>query len=392
MPACIFVVDSSPAVRRMIEQISSPQGYEVLGFQDGPAALEAARRMTPAVIIADYHLADMTFSGFCKEVNKLEHLTETILVSVVASSDRLDEEHLRSLGVRAFLKKPLQSDELMETIKGLRNGAHQHAAAARPLKKRAWPPDSTATDLDPLAEASADIEETVSSEPDTSAKEQPPMTPMTSAKTSVAQESKTTDQPSSSGPAAAEDALRALLDYLLQSVVRDAEEKIAALVPLIVSKELTLHVAKAVREELQSQLTSALSEDRIETAVRGIIMAELPKQTASQVAAAENTVKQHVAEITPALVEQTGEKLMHRLIEPGLEKYVPPAVRAHLGPVDSVVRKEVREAVAACAKQTTEEIVREMAREHIHEAVRLSVPDIAEAQVKEEIRRLTAVD
>ena len=218
------------------------------------------------------------------------------------------------------------------------------------------------------------------------------MTPMTSAKTSVAQESKTTDQPSSSGPAAAEDALRALLDYLLQSVVRDAEEKIAALVPLIVSKELTLHVAKAVREELQSQLTSALSEDRIETAVRGIIMAELPKQTASQVAAAENTVKQHVAEITPALVEQTGEKLMHRLIEPGLEKYVPPAVRAHLGPVDSVVRKEVREADAACAKQTSEEIVREMAREHIHEAVRLSVPDIAEAQVKEEIRRLTAVD
>jgi CheY-like chemotaxis protein len=392
MPASIFVVDSSPAVRGMFEQISSSQGYEVLGFQNGPAALEAARRMTPVLIIADYHLADMTFSGFCKEVSKLEHLTETILVSVVASSDRLDEEHLRSLGVRAFLKKPLQSDELMEAIKGLTNGARQDSAAARPLKKRAWPPVSTATDIDPLAEASADIEEIASSQPDTSAKEQPPMMPMTSAQVSIAQEAKTTYQASSSGTAAGEDALRALLDYLLQSLVRDAEEKIAALVPLIVSKELALHVAKAVREEVQSQLASALSDERIEPAVRGIIMTELPKQAASQLAAMESTVKEHLAEIAPALVEQTGGKLMHQLIDPGLEKHVPPAVRAHLGPVDSVVKKEVREAVAQCARQTTEEIVREMAGEQIREAVRRLVPDIAEAQIKEEIRRLTAVD
>jgi CheY-like chemotaxis protein len=392
MPASIFVVDSSPAVRRMVEQISSPHGYEVLGFQNGPAALEAARRMTPVLIIADYHLADMTFSGFCKEVSRLDHLTETILVSVVASSDRLDEDHLRSLGVRAFLKKPLQTDELTDTIKGLKNGGRHASATARPLKKRAWPPDSTATDLDSLAEASADTDETDSSEPGTLVKEQPTMTPMTSVQATAAQEAKTTYQVPSSGTAAGEDALRALLDYLLQSLVRDAEEKIAALVPLIVSKELTLHVAKTVREELQSQLGSALSEDRIETLVRGIIMAELPKQTAPQLAAAENAVKQHVADIAPGLVEETGEKLMQRFIDSGLEKYVQPAVRAHLGPVESIVRKEVHEAVAECAKQTTEETVREMAREQIHEAVRLLVPGIAEAHVKEEIRRLTAVD
>src|SRR4051812_48420236 len=55
MPSSIFIVDSSPAVRRMVEQISTPEGFEVVGFQDGPAALEAARRISPALIIADYH-------------------------------------------------------------------------------------------------------------------------------------------------------------------------------------------------------------------------------------------------------------------------------------------------------------------------------------------------
>ena len=50
-----------------------------MGFQDGPTALEAARRISPSLIIADYHLENMTFSGFCKEVHKLDNLAETYL-------------------------------------------------------------------------------------------------------------------------------------------------------------------------------------------------------------------------------------------------------------------------------------------------------------------------
>ena len=74
MPSPIFVVDSSPAVRRLVEQLSAPEGFEVMGFQDGPAALEAARQMNPALIIVDYQLNNITFSGFCKEIHRLDHL------------------------------------------------------------------------------------------------------------------------------------------------------------------------------------------------------------------------------------------------------------------------------------------------------------------------------
>lgn len=119
MPSPIFVVDSSPAVRRMVEQISIPEGFEVVGFQDGPAALEAARQSTPSLIIADYHLDNMTFSGFCKEINKLDNLTETALISLINSADHPDEHHLRTLGVKAFLKKPFHSDDLLEVLKSL---------------------------------------------------------------------------------------------------------------------------------------------------------------------------------------------------------------------------------------------------------------------------------
>ena len=90
MASSIFVIDSSPAVRRLVEQISKPEGCDVVGFQDGPAALEAARRLSPNLIIADYHLENMTFSGFCKEVHKLDNLAETYIVSLISPADHVD--------------------------------------------------------------------------------------------------------------------------------------------------------------------------------------------------------------------------------------------------------------------------------------------------------------
>ena len=145
MASTIFVIDSSPAVRRMVEQISTPEGYDVVGFQDGPAALEAARKLSPNLIITDYHLDNMTFSGFCKEVHKMDNLTDTYIIALTGATDKLDESHLKSLGVKAFLKKPFQSENLLDLIKDL---DHTIAAKNGIKKKRTLPPTSSETDSD----------------------------------------------------------------------------------------------------------------------------------------------------------------------------------------------------------------------------------------------------
>src|SRR5262245_23548028 len=129
----------------MVEQISAPAGYDVIGFQDGPAALEAARKMSPTLIITDYHLDNMTFSGFCKEVHKLDNLSNTYIIALTGASDKFEESHLKTLGVKAFLKKPFQSENLLDLIKDLdRGGASKNGEK----KKRSWPPTSSATDSD----------------------------------------------------------------------------------------------------------------------------------------------------------------------------------------------------------------------------------------------------
>ncbi|HNK16497.1 MAG TPA: response regulator, partial [Nitrospira sp.] len=145
MGSTIFVIDSSPAVHRMVEQLSMPDGHTVRGFHDGPSALEAARAQSPALIIADYHLEKITFSGFCKEIGRQDNLAETLIISMVDAADRLDESKLRSLGVRAFLKKPFQREQLLETINTILTGTAGRPTA-KPAKARTWPPVSTGTD------------------------------------------------------------------------------------------------------------------------------------------------------------------------------------------------------------------------------------------------------
>ena len=391
MPASIFIIDSSPAVRRMVEQISSPQGYEVVGFQDGPAALEAARRTTPALMIVDYHLAKMTFSGFCKEVAKRDSLAEMVLMALVDVADRVDEQHLRALGVRAFLRKPLQKEHVLDAIKHLKQESTRPTASIPALKKRAWPPDSTATDMEGPAAASMDPERDSASDRENPAHEESLMTPSTSVPTTGTTPALAGESTSpSNGTAAVEEAMRGFLNHLLQSVVQQTEQRVSELIPLVVAKELALHMSKAVQEEVREQVATALSADRIDAAVSAGILNELPKQTASQLAVLESTVKRQLAEIAPLLVEQTSERLIRDMTAAGLEKYVPQAVRDHLGPVDMVIRDEVRQAVSRCAQQTTEDIVRETAPDVIQKAVHLIVPDVAEARIREEITRLTA--
>src|SRR4029079_15820173 len=83
--------------------------------------------------------------GFCKEVHKLDNLSDTYIIAVTGATDKFEDSHLKSLGVKAFLKKPLQSEHLLDLIKDL---DHTSPAKNGGKKKRSWPPTSSATDSD----------------------------------------------------------------------------------------------------------------------------------------------------------------------------------------------------------------------------------------------------
>lgn len=382
MPTCIFVVDSSPAVRRMVEQISTPEGFEVVGFQDGPAALEAAKRLRPQLIIADYHLDNMTFSGFCKEVNKLDYLSETLIVSLISPADRLDEQHLRTLGVKAFLKKPFQSEHLLDVIKSLPTNGHQSGTNGTIGKRRNWPPETTSTDTEGL-EAVSDIadDDSLSDQLEEGlALDQPgstaiPTAPPNNPASPVAAGIGThTDVPG--------EAVGGLFDKLMQSLTVRADQKITELLPDVISRTLLPQLASLVEEHVMKQQSMPLSLERLATQLHDFVQQELPPMLSHELARQESRIRQ--------LVDDTVTPLVKSLVESAVRQQLSEVVREQLGSIELLVKEQIQRAASSQAQEVTAGVVREVAQERIDQMVRQLVPEIAEAQVKEEIKKLSS--
>jgi CheY-like chemotaxis protein len=370
----IFVVDSSPAVRRLVEQISKPEGCDVVGFQDGPAALEAARRMSPNLIIADYHLENMTFSGFCKEVHKLDNLAETYIVSLISSADRVDETHLRSLGVKAFLNKPFQSENLIDVIKDLEAQQASRTNGAK-KKSRSWPPVSSTTDSDDDAfddDSLTEEEEEQAIAPHPQPKDSP-VTTTTAARAS-------TTEP--------EDAMKGLFGQLLQSMSERTEKKIADLLPRMVGKDLATLVAKAVETEVRTHMGASLSEERLTQVLEPLLMTALPEVLSREMSLLEPIIRHSIFEIASPLINERIDRFVREQTN-AVRTTLPDMVRERLGSIEGLVKEEIQLAAAKQTSEMVEALVQAIAREQVEQAVQRLVPDLAEEQIKAEITRLT---
>jgi CheY-like chemotaxis protein len=369
MASPIFVVDSSPAVRRMVEQISTPEGFEVVGFQDGPTALEAARRNSPSLIIADYHLDNMTFSGFCKEINKLDNLTETYLISMVNPADRPDENLLRTLGVKAFLKKPFQSEDLLDVLKSLQQRP-TGTSNGNGLKRRVWPPTSTSTDSD---------DEAIDYLSGGDSQEEPMNQSGSSSSASPAP---------SVAPAAPEDAMRGLFDQLLQSMTKRSELSLAELLPRVIEEKLGTHVRPIVQKELQAQLGNILSQEYLTTIIHPLVSQALPALIKKELEASEPIVRQIASDVARASLGESVDRLVKDQVESGVQQYLPAAVREQVGTVDQLVKDEIQRAVQKQALLLADDMVKAAVGQTVEQAVQRIVPEIAEQHIKAELKRL----
>ena len=374
MASTIFVVDSSPAVRRLVEEISKPEGCDVVGFQDGPTALEAARRMSPNLIIADYHLENMTFSGFCKEIHKLDNLAETYIVSLTSPSDRVDEGHLRSLGVKAFLNKPFQSESLIDVIKDLET---QQASRKNGTKKksRSWPPVSSSTDFDD----DGFDEGTVTEEEEEQAiahNPQPKDHPVTTTSAT---------QTSTAGP---EEAMKGLFGQLLQSMSERTEKKIVELLPEMVGKDLATLVAKAVETEVRTQMGEALSETRLTGVLEPLLMGALPKILSQEMSLFTPIIRQSISEVASLLIKERIDHFVREELN-AVRTALSDMVRGELQSLEGLVKAEIQEVAAKQTSGVVEALVQTTAQTQVEQAVLHLVPNLAEEQIKAEISRLT---
>ncbi|MFQ5455018.1 MAG: response regulator [Nitrospirota bacterium] len=115
----VIVVDSNIAVQKLLEYSLSKDGFEVNCVPDSISAMDLALNVKPDLIIASYNPEGMNIYDFCKRVKGYNILKDIPIIVLVGYSDSYDEATLLAAGVSCYLKKPIESSELVEKVRSL---------------------------------------------------------------------------------------------------------------------------------------------------------------------------------------------------------------------------------------------------------------------------------
>ncbi|MFI5867973.1 response regulator transcription factor [Streptomyces sp. NPDC051546] len=130
----VLVVDDDPTVSEVVAGYLERAGFTVQRAADGPAALEAAARHRPDLVVLDLMLPGMDGLEVCRRLRA--HQNGTPPVAVVMLTARGDEEE-RILGLEVgaddYVTKPFSPRELVLRVRSVLRRARAVAPPEEPL-------------------------------------------------------------------------------------------------------------------------------------------------------------------------------------------------------------------------------------------------------------------
>ncbi|MBU4449580.1 MAG: response regulator [Proteobacteria bacterium] len=118
----ILIVEDIPMNRRLIRDILTYQGYEVIEAENGKEAVRIAREQKPDLIIMDLQMPVM--SGYdAIKILKSDPVTKDIkIIAVTSFAMSGDREKVLAAGFDNYISKPINTRELPEMVKRLLEG------------------------------------------------------------------------------------------------------------------------------------------------------------------------------------------------------------------------------------------------------------------------------
>ena len=124
----VLIVDDDTSVRRMLERTLAAEGYATTTAADGGAALVAAERSAPDLVVLDVAMPGLDGLAVCRRL-RAKGVTTPILL--LTARDTI-EDRVRGLdaGADDYLVKPFATPELLARVRALaRRGAGAVAPA-----------------------------------------------------------------------------------------------------------------------------------------------------------------------------------------------------------------------------------------------------------------------
>ena len=115
----ILVVDDSPAVRRLLADTLSRQGFQIETAENGRLGLERAVATMPDLLITDYDMPEMSGFELVLALRKEAATRDIPILMLTARERRRDQAQMRAAGLQSYLVKPFGSDKCIAVVERL---------------------------------------------------------------------------------------------------------------------------------------------------------------------------------------------------------------------------------------------------------------------------------
>lgn len=113
----ILLADDSVTIQKVIELTFLDEDYEVKAVSNGDEAIAALPQVNPDFVIADVHMPGANGYEVCRRSKELRPDIPVLLL--VGTFEPFDEGQSRAVGADSFLKKPFDSQELLQRVEDL---------------------------------------------------------------------------------------------------------------------------------------------------------------------------------------------------------------------------------------------------------------------------------
>ena len=120
----ILVVEDNEKNMKLFRDLLQATGYRTLEATTGGQALTLAAEHGPALVLMDIQLPDMDGLEALSRLRLDERTAAIPVLAVTAQAMRGDRERFMAAGFDGYLSKPVDVDELLETVRQYCKGGH----------------------------------------------------------------------------------------------------------------------------------------------------------------------------------------------------------------------------------------------------------------------------
>ncbi|MDX6224186.1 MAG: hypothetical protein QOE64_562 [Frankiales bacterium] len=121
-PARVLVVDDDDVIRQLITVNLELEGFEVHTATDGEDCLAKVKEVAPDVVTLDVMMPRLDGWDTAAALRADPETAGLKLVLLSARAQEADKAKGEGIGVDAYLTKPFDPDELVETVRRLAEG------------------------------------------------------------------------------------------------------------------------------------------------------------------------------------------------------------------------------------------------------------------------------